>query len=98
NPPYVVEDTQYSPMGLVLATIDERAIKTTRAYDARGRMIEKVEAFGTPLARTTRHEYDAVSNLTRVIHPRTFNESKTFQTVTTFTGRDQVSSRTEGAG
>ena len=98
NPPYVIEDTQYDPMGPLLAKIDERGSKTTWAYDARGRAIEKVEAAGTTVARTTRYEYDAAGNQTKVIHPRQFKEAGTFQTVTTFGGQDRISSVTRGAG
>ena len=55
---------QYDPaLNVVLQHVDELGIVTAYQYDANGNATQKVEAVGTPSARTTQFTYDATGNM-----------------------------------
>jgi RHS repeat-associated protein len=88
NPPYVIEETVLDSMGQVRTRIDGRGVRTSFAYDERGRQISTTEAFGTAEAATTVTEHDPQGNVLRVLHPRTFTEGAVFATEYAYTGRN----------
>jgi RHS repeat-associated protein len=98
NPPYLIRDTNWDGMGRVLSRVNERGYTTAYVVDARGRVTDAVEASGTTNSRTTKFEYDLVGNLIKTTHPRTFRESVSVLSVSTFTGRDFLASRTSASG
>ena len=98
NAPYLVTETVYDDEDRVTARIDGRGIRSTFAYDARNRVVERVTAAGTDAEARTEYDYDAQGNLAEVRHPRHFTEPGGFRTVYTYTGRNLQRSVTEAAG
>jgi RHS repeat-associated protein len=98
NPPYVIQDRAYDSMNQVTSTTDGRGIVTTQEYDGQGRRKALVQAVGTAVERKTTFEYDANGNVTKQTDPRTFTEGQTFQTVSTYSDRNLLKTRTEASG
>ncbi|WP_397608684.1 RHS repeat-associated core domain-containing protein [Silanimonas sp.] len=84
--------TAYHPvLNRPVQVTDESGTITTMRYDAAGRLLERVDAVGTPVARTTTYTYDAQGRLT----------SKTqggATTTWTYTSRGQVETQTDPEG
>jgi RHS repeat-associated protein len=98
NAPFLIEDITYDVEGQVLSRIDGRGITTTFAYDGQGRMVQRIEAAGTPAAGRTEYDYDAQGNRIEVRHPRHFTEPGGFRSEYTYTGRNLLASITEAFG
>jgi RHS repeat-associated protein len=105
NPPYVVEDTTYDAEGQVTSRVDARGITDTWTYDGQGRLTRRVQAASAPagipaLAYQTVVAYDRQGNRTAVTHPRTGQpgEGGSFQTVSTYSGRNLLLSETVAFG
>ena len=62
-----VSITKYDANGRVSEDIDFKGNRTLHFYDAAGRRIRTVEAYGTTDEATTKYEYDKNDNLTKVI-------------------------------
>lgn len=75
--------------------LDGRGTETRLRYDAHGRVIERTEAFGTPLSRTTTWTYDAAFPAlpTRIEAPSTAGGASRRTTVLTYDGAGNLTSR-----
>lgn len=120
NPGFVVTERILDAEGQATAEIDGVGVRTTLVRDGRGRVAQKIIAdrrgsnrttLGViePEAQRTVNTYDAVGNLTRVDHPRSFVRDAVtgafsaapegaFATTWTFNGRDRRASETVAAG
>jgi RHS repeat-associated protein len=79
--------------------LDGRGTETRLRYDARGRIIEKTEAAGTPLSRTTTWTYDGTFPAlpTRIEAPSTAGGTSRRTTLLTYdTAGNLTSRRTQG--
>ncbi|CAJ0817198.1 hypothetical protein LMG19087_03017 [Ralstonia wenshanensis] len=64
------QSADYDPSGNAMRSVAYDGSATTYTYDAQGRETQRIEAAGTPNARTTTTEWDAVSGLpSRVASP-----------------------------
>lgn len=92
NPPYVIEDSEFDVAGQLTARIDGRGLRTTFQYDAQGRQTQVTEAAGTAEAATSITVYDLVGNVIQTTSPGNRIVASTY------TGRNQVATRTQGFG
>lgn len=98
NPAYAIQDRFFSPTGDEIFKIDEVGTITRSDYDSLRRIVQKVEAVGTPLAATWQYTYDAVGNLISLISPRASAEEVNAVSVYTYNGRNLISSLTRAPG
>ena len=98
NAGFVIDEAEYDAEGQVLARIDGRGNRTAFAYDALGRMTSRTEGVGSPVAATTTYVYDAAGNQTEVRPPVTGSTGAAMRTVSTFTQRNLLATRTEAVG
>lgn len=103
NATYLVTDNLPNAAGEQVETIDPRGISTKTTFDSRGRAIEQVAAFGTPVAAKTQTIYDADGNVLEVRSPRYFdaNDARGFQKTCetwTYTRRDLKKTHSVAAG
>ena len=96
--PYLITESLYDDGDRVTSWIDGRGTTDLMTYDARGRLIEQVNAYGTAAEAKVEYDYDAQGNITEIRHPRHFAEPGDFRTICTYNGRNQLKSSTEAAG
>ncbi|WP_334178101.1 RHS repeat-associated core domain-containing protein [Pseudoxanthomonas sp.] len=54
--------TEYDANGYPTMTSDFNGVNTAFSYSAKGQLTQKIEAYGTPLARTTQYEWHPTEN------------------------------------
>lgn len=59
----IISDTVYNQAGQVVSTRDARGTVTAFTYDHTGRRSTTIQAYGTPLATTSRTQYDKVGRV-----------------------------------
>lgn len=72
---------EYDAAGRAVMRSDFNNNKTANSYNARGQMLEQVEAYGTPQARTTQYEWDP--SLERILSVTVVGVMKTTYTYAT---------------
>ena len=89
--------TDYDENGQVTGVTDPNGNTTTTSYDNRGEKTKTVVPFDPSASPartlTTKYEYDAIGNLSRLISPRAYDASpdkQTFSTYTTSYGYDAL--------
>ncbi|MBA3685762.1 MAG: RHS repeat protein [Planctomycetes bacterium] len=98
NPDYVITDTTYDAEGQVLTRSDGRGVVTSFMYTQRGQLASQTEAAGTSVAGVTAMTYDAEGNLLSQRSPRQVADASLGATVSTYTCRNLLATRTEAAG
>ena len=100
NPKYIVTDYQLDAAGQQTGIVDPRNITSTMAYDTRGRLTTRTDAYSdSSVAGRTDYLYDAQSNPTEIRSPRYFatgdtNGNGKARVVMAYTKRNLVQSRT----
>lgn len=100
---YLITDDSLDAAGQTIATTDSCDVTDDTTYDSRGREIKTIQAVGTQVAATSETVYDPQSNVIEQRSPRYFDSSDTLgyqkaYTTMTYTGRNQLASRTVAAG
>lgn len=103
NAGYTVEDYELDASGMQTAVINHRGVRSETAYDSRGRAIQAIAAKSTPREVKTQTVYDANSNViesraTRYFDTADADGQNKAHVLTTYTGRNLVSSTTTAPG
>ncbi len=98
DPAYTIDDALSDAAGQPVSRSDAAGVVSASEFDAQGRTTADTTTDPvTGQEITTRYAYDAQGNRTRVVHPRSFaaDSPGTFETITTYTGRNLVAAQTE---
>ena len=102
NAQYLITDYTLDNNGQFTIIFDGNNNQDTQSFDSRSQLTQSVEASGTPIAAKTAFAYDANGNQVTVQTPRYFdpNDPQTgkVQTVSTYTGRNLLATKTEAPG
>src|SRR5688500_15307200 len=81
---------------------DPRGYQHTVNFDSRGRITDRYSAYGTSVETRTQVLYDAAGNVTEVRLPRHFDATDSaygaMKQTFTYTGRNLLKTKTDGAG
>eukprot|EP00752_Nemacystus_decipiens_P015804 g14114.t1 len=100
---YLVSDLVLDAVAQPISIVDPRNIQYDTEFDSRGRTTARIEAVGTAIEARSELIYDANSNVIEARSPRYFDATDTqgfnkSRVTFTFTGRNQLATRTLAPG